>query len=73
MTERSISQEDVEVTIRNPRETVLVKYGRLAALSPLRRGRHLVVVYEQEDQDFILITAVKVNKRGAGKYGFTRI
>ena len=73
LAERSIAQRDVEGTVRSPIEVVPVKYGRRAAFSRLSRGKHLVVVYEQEAQDFIVVTAVKVNKRGVGKYGFTGV
>ena len=73
MVERSISAEEVEVAVRNPREAIPARYGRHAVSSLLPDGRFLVVIYEREEEDFIVVTAVKTNKEGAGRIGFTRI
>lgn len=73
LVERSILAKDVESTIRKPLELVPVRYGRYAVAGSLPTGKFLVVVYGQEEEDFIVITAVKANKEGARRYGFTRV
>ena len=64
---------DVESTIRSPLESMPVRYGRHAVRGLLPGGRFLVVIYEQVEEDFIVVTAVKTNKEGATRYGFTRV
>nr|WP_276977047.1 DUF4258 domain-containing protein [Ferrimicrobium acidiphilum] len=73
MVERSIFAEDIEVAIGNPLEVIPAKYGRHAVSSLLPDGKFLVIIYEQEEEDFIVVTAVKTNKEGARRVGFTRI
>lgn len=73
MVERSISTEEVEAAIRNPLEVIPARYSRNAVSSLLPDGRFLVVIYEREEEDFIVVTAVKTNKEGARRVGFTRI
>jgi hypothetical protein len=73
LAERSIAKADVETAIRNPVQIVEARYGRLAAGIRLGSRRFLVVVYERRKEDFIVITAVKVNEEGARRFGFTRV
>ena len=73
MDERSILREDVETAIRNPLELVLARHGRRAVCSLLPGGKILVAIYEQEEEGFIVVTAVKTNREGARRVGFTRI
>ena len=73
MTQRSITRDEVEKTLGNPFEVVPVRYRRSAACSRLSNRRYLVVIYERIEEDFIVVTALKVNRQGAIKYGFTRV
>ena len=73
MAERSIPREEIEKAIRNPLELIPARYGRHAACNLLPGGRFLVVIYEGEEEDFIVVTAVKTNKEGVRRVGFTRI
>ena len=73
LTERSILVRDIESAIRNPLDLVQVRYGRLAVCGLLPGGKFVVVVYEKEEEDFIVVTAVKTNREGARRYGFTGI
>lgn len=73
MAERLIAKVEVEKALRSPLEVVPVRYGRSAALNRLSRRAFLVVIYERGQEDFIVVTAVKVNKAGAKRYGFTRV
>ena len=73
MVERSISTKDIETAIGSPLEVIPVRYGRHAVYNLLPGERFLVVIYEQEEEDFIVVTAVKTNKEGARRVGFTRI
>lgn len=50
---------------------VSVRYGRRAARGRLPKRSYLVVIYEREGEDFIVITALKTKGEGARKYGFT--
>lgn len=72
MLERVINESDVGMTISNPTQVIPVRYGRRAAFRRLGRG-FLVVTYEEREEDFIVVTAVKVNKERVRRYGFTRV
>jgi len=73
LAERSILARHVESVIRRPLELAPVRYGRHAVCGLLPSGKFLVVIYEQEEEDFIVVTAVKTNKEGARRYGFTGV
>lgn len=73
LAERSISASDVVNAVRNPLELVPARYGRHAVYGLLPDEKLLVVIYEREGEDFIVVTAVKTNREGAKRYGFTRI
>ncbi|HXW94083.1 MAG TPA: DUF4258 domain-containing protein [Nitrososphaerales archaeon] len=73
LAERSIQVRDVEIAIRNILDLVQVRYGRFAVCGLLPSGKFVVVVYEKEEEDFIVITAVKTNREGARRYGFSGI
>jgi hypothetical protein len=73
LAERSITETDVERTLRNPAEVIRVRYNRHAACNPLSNRKFLVVIYEQEEEDFIVVTAFITNRKGAKRYGFTRV
>ena len=71
--ERKIRPDDVETAIKEPFELIGARYGRFAACLKLQRSGFLIVVYEREDEDFLVVTAVKVNREGAKRFGFTRV
>lgn len=71
--ERRIRIEDVERTLKEPLEVIGARYGRFAACMKLRQNALLVVVYEKGGEDFLVVTAVKVNREGAKRFGFTRV
>ncbi len=73
MLERSITERDVEDTLAHPFEFVQARYGRKAACRRLSSRKYLVVVFEDEGEGFIVITAVKVDKDRARRFGFTRV
>ena len=67
MEERGITIEQVKEVIQNPEETIEVKHGRKASYR--RYGdKFVVVIYEEED--ILIITALKVDERRLKRYGF---
>ena len=73
MTERSITEAEVEETLASPLEVVPTRYGRSAACIEQGSGKYLVVIFEGPPEDFIVVTAIKVDKGRARRYGFTRV
>ncbi len=73
MRERSIADRDVEEVLARPQEVILTRNGRKAAYRRIQGSRYIVVIFEQKGEDFIVVTAVKVNRNGAKRYGFTRV
>ena len=72
MRERSITKEEVEEALARPIE-LLSKQGRSAAVAELKGGKYLVVIFEGSHEDFLVVTALKVDKARARRYGFTRV
>jgi len=73
MVERSISESQVEETLARPLEVIPTKYERRAACAQLDSGRYLIVVFEGTREDFLVVTAMKVDRGRARRYGFTRV
>lgn len=71
--ERKISMEEVKLTVREPIETIHAKHGRKISSKHFVPCRYLVVVYENLNEDLIAVTALKVGRERALKYGFTRV
>lgn len=36
-------------------------------------GKYTIVIFEQSDEDFIVVTAMKVDKERLERYGFTGV
>ena len=73
MRERSITEAEVEETLARPLEIVPTKYGRSAVCNPQEDGRLLVVIFERSQEDFLVVTALKVDEDRARRFGFTRV
>jgi Domain of unknown function (DUF4258) len=73
MKERSITETEVEEALARPLETVQTRYGRSAACALRESGRCLVVIFERSQEDFLVITALKVDQDRARRFGFTRV
>ncbi len=73
MAERSISEGDVEAALTSPLELISTRYGRNAACGRLAGRKFIIVICEPDREDFIVVTAVKVTKERAKRYGFTRV
>jgi Domain of unknown function (DUF4258) len=73
MKERSITEAEVEETLARPLEVVPTRYARSAACTMREHGRCLVVIFERSQEDFLVVTALKVDRDRARRFGFTRV
>jgi hypothetical protein len=73
MKERSIAEAEVGETLARPLEVVPTRYGRSAACTVQEGGRCLVVIFERSQEDFLVVTALKVDRDRARRLGFTRV
>ncbi len=73
MHERGVSKAEVEETLEHPLQVKDTKLGRKAALRPRRGGGYIVVIFEGDPEDLIVVTAMKTGSDGAKRYGFTGI
>jgi uncharacterized DUF497 family protein len=74
MRERSILDSDVEGVLDNPVEVIETKYARRAAFGRLQTNdRFVVVVFEVSGEDFLVVSALKVDGVRARRYGFSRV
>jgi hypothetical protein len=73
MVERSISESQIEEALARPLEVVPTRYERRATCTQLDNGKYLIVVFEGAHEDFLVVTAMKVDRGRARRYGFTRV
>lgn len=70
--ERGISIEQIELTVKEAKEVIDVKFGRKAAFK--RFGEeYLVVIYEKRNNEIVVVTTLKVDKKRLMRYGFSRV
>jgi hypothetical protein len=72
MKDRAVTEKQIINVLQNPKETIPVRYGRLATYGIIK-GRKLVVIYEKRNQNIEVITVLRVDKRRLKTLGFTRI
>ncbi len=72
MKDRGITIAQVHKVLRNPREVISARYGRLAAYGEVEE-RRLVVIYEKKDENIEVVTTLWVDERRLRTLGFTRI
>ena len=70
--ERDIDIELIERAIEEPLEVIDVKFGRKAACSKLE-GHYLVVIFEEQKDEIVIVTVLKVDEVRLNRYGFSRI
>lgn len=63
----------VERMLADPLEVVPTRYGRMVACEELQDHKYIVVIFEEAGEDLTVITAVKVDREGARRYGFARV
>jgi hypothetical protein len=73
MLERGMSKSEVEETLEHPLQVRDSKHGRRAAVRSRPDGGFTVVVFEENPEGLIVVTAMKTNSDGAKRYGFTGI
>ena len=72
MEERTIRESEVKLVVREPREVISVKFGRLATFNYVH-GRALVVIYERRNDIIEIVTAMWSDERRLREYGFSRV
>jgi hypothetical protein len=70
--EREIDIELIEQVIKDPLEVIDVKFGRKAAYRELS-GYYLVVIFEEQKDEIVVVTVLKVDEVRLNRYGFNRI
>ena len=70
--ERDVEIELIEQVINQPLEVIDVKFGRKAAYRDFK-GHYLVVIFEEQKDEIVVVTVLKVDDVRLNKYGFNRI
>ncbi len=70
--EREIDIDLIEQVIIEPFEVIDVKFGRKAAYMELK-GYYLVVIFEEQKDEIVVVTVLKVDDVRLKRYGFSRI
>jgi len=70
--EREIDIELIQQVIKDPLEMIDVKFGRKAAYKELK-DYYLVVIFEEQKDEIVVVTVLKVDDVRLNRYGFNRI
>ncbi len=70
--EREVDIELIEQVIKEPLEVIDVKFGRKAAYREFN-GYYLVVIFEEQNDEIVVVTVLKVDDVRLNRYGFSRI
>ena len=70
--ERSIDLKQIEEVLRNPTETIDVKFGRKASYRQYN-DKFIVVIFEEHDDEIVVVTVLRVDKERLRGYGFSRV
>ncbi len=70
--ERSIDLKQIEEVLRNPTETIDVKYGRKASYKQYD-DKFIVVIFEEHDDEIVVVTVLGVDEERLKRYGFSRV
>ena len=70
--ERDIDIELIQQVIKDPLEMIDVKFGRKAAYRELN-SYYLVVIFEEQKDEIVVVTVLKVDNVRLNRYGFNRI
>jgi hypothetical protein len=70
--ERGIDIEQAELVVKKPFGVIDVKFGRKACYRGFD-GYFLVIIFEEQRSEIVIVTAVKVDNVRLKRYGFNRI
>ncbi len=70
--ERDIDIELAKLAIKKPLEVIDVKFGRKACYRQFD-GYFLVIIFEEQKSEIVIVTVVKVDNVRLKRYGFNRI
>ncbi|MCZ7385122.1 MAG: DUF4258 domain-containing protein [Candidatus Methanoperedens sp.] len=70
--EREVDIGLIEQVLKEAPEVIDVKFGRKAAYRELN-GYYLVVIFEEQKDEIVVVTVLKVDDVRLNRYGFNRI
>ena len=70
--ERGINISDVKRVLEEPEETITVKFGRKAAYKQFG-GKYIVVIFEEQKDEIVVVTILRVDKERLKRCGFSRV
>ncbi len=72
MAQRGVTEDEAISVLSNPAETIVTRANRFASYNQTG-GKYIVVIHEQQYDDQIVITALKVNRTRLHRFGFTKV
>ena len=70
--ERGITLEQIELVVQEPSEVIDVKFGRKAAFRQFGE-EYVVVIYEERNNEIVVVTTLKVDRERLIRYGFVGV
>ncbi len=70
--ERGVPAEIIEEVVRRPEEVITVKFGRKAAYREYGE-KYVVVIFEEQKDEIVVVTTLRVDRERLRRYGFSRV
>lgn len=70
--ERGIPEKWISEVIRDPEETINVKFGRTASYKRFST-EYVVLIYEERADKIVVVTILKVDRERLKRYGFSGV
>ena len=70
--EREISLHQIVQTVQEPEGLTEVRYGRKAAFKKFG-DMYVVVIYEEQKDEIVVVTTLKVDRERLKRYGFSGV
>ncbi|MDI3497895.1 DUF4258 domain-containing protein [Archaeoglobus sp.] len=67
--ERGIDEETIRSVLEEPLDVIKVKFGRKAAYRQFGE-KYVVVIFEEQKDEIVVVTTLKVDKERLKRYGF---
>ena len=72
MAQRSVTEDEATSVLSNPMESIVTRANRFASYRQID-GKYIVVIHEQQYNDQIVVTAMKVDRTRLHRFGFTKV
>ena len=70
--ERGIEEGLIRDVLEDPEDVITVKFGRRAAYRQVR-DKYVVVIFEEQKDEIVVVTTLRVDRERLRRYGFSGV